>query len=109
MNSLRSYAIQALVAAGSLILVMGTPALPQALSGTLKKVQESKKFVIGYREASFPFAYYDDAKKPVGFAVELCTRIGEAGEEGAESARDRDSISSGKCPDADPSSHEWDH
>ena len=78
MNSLRSYAIQALVAAGSLMFVMGTPALPQALSGTLKKVQESKKFVIGYREASFPFAYYDDAKKPVGFAVELCTRIGEA-------------------------------
>jgi glutamate/aspartate transport system substrate-binding protein len=78
MKPLRNYAIQALVAASSLMLVMGTPALPQALSGTLKKVQESKKFVIGYREASFPFAYYDDAKKPVGFAVELCTRIGEA-------------------------------
>lgn len=46
--------------------------------GTLKKIKDSKTFTIGFREASFPFAYYDDAKKPVGFAVDLCTRIGEA-------------------------------
>src|SRR5688572_29370205 len=53
-------------------------ATAQQLYGTLKKVQEAKRFVIGHREASFPFAFYDDAKKPVGFAVELCTRIAEA-------------------------------
>jgi glutamate/aspartate transport system substrate-binding protein len=48
------------------------------LYGTLKKVRDSKTFTIGFREASYPFAFYDDQKKPVGFAVDLCTRIGEA-------------------------------
>jgi glutamate/aspartate transport system substrate-binding protein len=54
------------------------PASAQELYGTLKKVRDSKVFTIGHREASFPFAFYDDQKKPTGFAVELCTRIGEA-------------------------------
>jgi hypothetical protein len=45
MNSLRSYAIRALVAAGSLMLVMGTPALPQALSGTLRKARSSSSAI----------------------------------------------------------------
>jgi glutamate/aspartate transport system substrate-binding protein len=56
---------------------LALPALSQELYGTLKKAHDSKTFTIGYREASFPFAYYDDQKKPVGFAVELCTRIAE--------------------------------
>ena len=50
----------------------------QELYGTLKKVRDTKTFTIGHREASFPFAYYDEQKKPTGFAVELCTRIAEA-------------------------------
>jgi glutamate/aspartate transport system substrate-binding protein len=62
----------------ALLLALSVPALAQDLYGTLKKVRDSKVFTIGYREASFPFAFYDDQKKPTGFAVELCTRIGEA-------------------------------
>jgi glutamate/aspartate transport system substrate-binding protein len=62
----------------ALLLALSLPALAQDLYGTLKKVRDSKVFTIGYREASFPFAFYDDQKKPTGFAVELCTRIGEA-------------------------------
>ena len=62
----------------SVLLALTPNVVAQDLTGTLKKARDAKKFVIGYREASFPFAYYDDAKKPVGFAVELCTRIGEA-------------------------------
>jgi glutamate/aspartate transport system substrate-binding protein len=60
------------------LAMLAAPVQAQELYGTLKKVKESKSFTIGFREASFPFAYYDDAKKPVGFAVELCTRIAEA-------------------------------
>jgi glutamate/aspartate transport system substrate-binding protein len=63
---------------GLLLMLLPNLAAAQGLSGTLKKVRDSKHFVIGYREASFPFAYYDEAKKPVGFAVDLCARIGEA-------------------------------
>ena len=59
------------------LCAIAVPALSQELYGTLKKARDSKTFTIGYREASFPFAFYDDQKKPVGFAVELCTRIAE--------------------------------
>jgi glutamate/aspartate transport system substrate-binding protein len=60
------------------LCAIAAPTTAQELYGTLKKVRDSKTFTIGYREASFPFAFYDDQKKPTGFAVELCTRIGEA-------------------------------
>jgi glutamate/aspartate transport system substrate-binding protein len=60
------------------LCAMAAPAFPEELYGTLKKVHDTKTFTIGYREASFPFAYYDEQKKPVGFAVELCNRIAEA-------------------------------
>jgi glutamate/aspartate transport system substrate-binding protein len=66
------------VLAGAALALLAAPVSAQELYGTLKKVKESKTFTIGFREASFPFAFYDDAKKPTGFAVELCTRIGEA-------------------------------
>jgi glutamate/aspartate transport system substrate-binding protein len=64
--------------AGALLAALAAPAHAQELYGTLKKVRDTKTFTIGHREASFPFAYYDEQKKPTGFAVELCTRIGEA-------------------------------
>jgi glutamate/aspartate transport system substrate-binding protein len=59
------------------LAAIAAPAVSQELYGTLKKARDTKTFTIGYREASFPFAFYDDQKKPVGFAVELCTRIAE--------------------------------
>jgi glutamate/aspartate transport system substrate-binding protein len=59
------------------LCAIAAPAVSQELYGTLKKVRDSKIFTIGHREASFPFAYYDEQKKPVGFAIELCTRIAE--------------------------------
>ncbi len=67
------YAIAAIA-----LCAVAAPTTAQELYGTLKKVRDSKTFTIGYREASFPFAFYDDQKKPTGFAVELCTRIAEA-------------------------------
>src|SRR3981189_37485 len=60
------------------LCAMAVPASSQELYGTLKKVRDTKTFTIGFREASFPFAYYDEQKKPVGFSVELCNRIGDA-------------------------------
>jgi glutamate/aspartate transport system substrate-binding protein len=60
------------------LCVIAAPASSEELYGTLKKVHDTKTFTIGHREASFPFAYYDEQKKPTGFAVELCNRIAEA-------------------------------
>jgi glutamate/aspartate transport system substrate-binding protein len=59
------------------LCALAAPAVSQELYGTLKKVRDTKTFTIGHREASFPFAFYDDNKKPTGFAVELCTRIAD--------------------------------
>jgi glutamate/aspartate transport system substrate-binding protein len=47
----------------------------QELTGTLKKIKDSGSLTIGVRESSIPFSYLDDNQKPVGYAVELCTRV----------------------------------
>ena len=64
--------------AAVILAATAVPGHAQELYGTLKKARDTKVFTIGHREASFPFAHYDDQKKPTGFAVELCTRIAEA-------------------------------
>lgn len=46
--------------------------------GTLKKIKESGKIVIGVRDASIPFSYLDDKQQYVGYAVELCDKIASA-------------------------------
>ncbi len=45
------------------------------LDGTLKKIADDGVVVIGYREASIPFSYYDDAKNPVGYSMDLTAII----------------------------------
>ena len=50
----------------------------QQLTGTLKKIKDSGSIVIGHRESSIPFSYYDDKQKVVGYAVDLCLRIVDA-------------------------------
>ena len=50
----------------------------QQLTGTLKKIKDSGSIVIGHRESSIPFSYYDDKQNVVGYAVDLCLRIVDA-------------------------------
>ncbi len=51
----------------------------QAHAGdTLKKVVDTQSLKIGYREASLPFSYLDEHKKPVGYAIDLCLKIAES-------------------------------
>jgi glutamate/aspartate transport system substrate-binding protein len=57
--------------------MMAQDAPPAELYGALKKIKESGKIVIGHREASVPFSFLDDAKKPAGFSVDLCLQIVE--------------------------------
>ncbi len=54
------------------------PAAAQQLTGTLKKVQETGAFTIGYRESSIPFSYLDDQQKPIGYAMDLCLKVVDA-------------------------------
>ncbi|MFL6572334.1 MAG: amino acid ABC transporter substrate-binding protein [Burkholderiales bacterium] len=46
-------------------------------TGTLKKVNESGVLRIGHRENSPPFAFLDPKRKPIGYALDLCTVVVE--------------------------------
>ncbi|HSW15740.1 MAG TPA: transporter substrate-binding domain-containing protein [Ramlibacter sp.] len=48
-----------------------------ASADTLKKVADSGKMVLSYRESSVPFSYIAGAGKPVGFSVEVGNAIVE--------------------------------
>ena len=49
-----------------------------AQDGTLKKIKDSGAITIGHRDASLPFSYYDDKQQPIGYAMDLCTKIVDA-------------------------------
>jgi glutamate/aspartate transport system substrate-binding protein len=63
---------------GALALGFNVSAQAQELTGTLKKVKDSGRIVIGVRDASIPFSYLDDNKNYIGYSVELCDRIASA-------------------------------
>lgn len=66
------------VAAGlavALALAVASPAGADELTGTLKKVKESRSIVIGYREASLPFSFRNRAGQPIGYSIDLCGEI----------------------------------
>jgi len=50
----------------------------EELTGTLKKIKEIGTINIGYRDSSIPFSYLDDNQKPIGFAIDICSRIVDA-------------------------------
>lgn len=54
-------------------------AAPAVQAGpVLDRIKQTGKLTIGHRESSVPFSYFDADKKPVGYAIDLCLRIGEA-------------------------------
>ncbi|MCJ2129109.1 amino acid ABC transporter substrate-binding protein [Methylobacterium sp. E-045] len=66
--------------AGALVLALGaTPAAAiDVLTGTLKKIAESRAVTLGYRENSLPFSFKDASGHPVGYAIDLCLEVVDA-------------------------------
>jgi glutamate/aspartate transport system substrate-binding protein len=58
-------------------LMLASPVVAQD-AGTLAKVKETGTLVIGHRESSVPFSYYDDQQRVVGYAMDLCNNVAEA-------------------------------
>src|SRR5437763_15018783 len=58
--------------------LFGGLANAEDLTGTLKKVKDTGVTTIGYRDSSIPFSYLDDNQKPIGFAIDICSKIVEA-------------------------------
>ena len=51
------------------------PAAAEEFGGTLGKINASNTIAIGHRDASIPFSYLDEDKRPVGYAMDLCGRV----------------------------------
>ncbi|TCV97974.1 glutamate/aspartate ABC transporter substrate-binding protein [Biostraticola tofi] len=62
-----------------LILGMaGSMAHAEELTGTLKKIKDSGVIVVGHRESSVPFSYYDNQQKVVGYSQAYSDAIVDA-------------------------------
>lgn len=59
------------------VLLAPVPGMAQELEGTLLKVRNSGRIVLGYRENAFPFAYRDAQGRPVGYSLDLCRAVVE--------------------------------
>jgi len=59
----------------TLALLLGAFGLSAHAEDTLKKVAESGRFALAYRESSVPFSYLVGAGKPVGFSMDVTTAI----------------------------------
>lgn len=59
------------------LLSASAVASAEELYGTLKKINDSNTIAVGHRESSIPFSYYDESKRPVGYAIDLCNKIVE--------------------------------
>ncbi|QZN96983.1 amino acid ABC transporter substrate-binding protein [Symbiopectobacterium purcellii] len=64
------------------LLLIGTAASSLAhaeeLTGTLKKIKENGVIVVGHRESSVPFSYYDNQQKVVGYSQDYSNKIVDA-------------------------------
>ena len=54
------------------------PANAAELSGTLQKIKETNRIILGIQEASVPFSYLDGDQKVIGYAVDICLKIVDA-------------------------------
>jgi glutamate/aspartate transport system substrate-binding protein len=63
---------------GVLALGQSAHAQAQELGPTLTKINNANTIVIGHREASIPFSYYDNNQKVVGFSQDLCQKVIDA-------------------------------
>jgi len=72
---------RALLAAGVLLMAAFLPGIVAAqdvgLSPTLATIKRSNVVRLGYREASPPFSFLDQANRPIGYSLELCEAIVE--------------------------------
>ena len=77
------------IAAGALALALATTGAlaqsadaPASFGLTLDAIKKSHTIRLGYREASLPFSFLDQAGRPIGYSLEICEAI--AGQIGME-------------------------
>ncbi|TAM86190.1 MAG: glutamate/aspartate ABC transporter substrate-binding protein [Candidimonas sp.] len=53
----------------------GVTAATVPVTGTLKKIKDDGVVVIGFRDASIPFSYYDVNQQPIGYSMDITNLI----------------------------------
>jgi glutamate/aspartate transport system substrate-binding protein len=64
-----------LAAALAAPLLAASGAGAQELTGTLKKIKDSKTVVLGHRGSSIPFSYVNKPGEPIGYSIDLCNAV----------------------------------
>ncbi len=57
---------------------MTVAAFAQSSDAALDRIKKNNAMSLGYREASIPFSYLDDARKPIGYSTDICLAIVDA-------------------------------
>ena len=60
---------------GVALAVGGGVALAQDLTDTLARIRQDRQIIVGHRESSVPFSYYDNAGKVVGYAQDYSNLV----------------------------------
>ncbi len=63
---------------GLLAVVLGFLTNPAYAVDTLAKIKQSGTITIANRDASLPFSYLDDNKKPIGYTIDICLKLADA-------------------------------
>jgi glutamate/aspartate transport system substrate-binding protein len=56
-------------------LLVFSGAHAQELTGTLKKIKDSRTVTLGYRASSIPFSYLNKVHEPIGYSIDLCNEV----------------------------------
>jgi glutamate/aspartate transport system substrate-binding protein len=72
MNTLTRVLSRGIVAA-----LLGGLAAQALAADTLARIRDTRSIIIAHREASVPFSYLDENKRPIGYSIDLCNRIVE--------------------------------
>jgi glutamate/aspartate transport system substrate-binding protein len=60
------------------VVLLAIPPHASELTGTLQKIKETNRIVLGFQEASVPFSYLDGNQKAIGYALDICMKIVDA-------------------------------
>ncbi len=53
-------------------------AMQAAKADTVDRIKKSQTINIAYRESSLPFSYLSDKKMPIGYSIDICTKMVDA-------------------------------
>jgi ABC-type amino acid transport substrate-binding protein len=57
------------------LALLGLTACATPAPDTLRKIRETGSVTLGYRDSSRPFSFLGDGGQPVGYTIDLCTRV----------------------------------